>query len=586
MKWQHRGWMAGVVVAMVVGGLEWCAGRESRGAEEIVLASEGRSDYAIVVANDAAVPEKFAAEELQKYLMQISGVRLPLAGRAATERVICVGKGSVAGEEASRWESELKGRGEDGYVMGTSGKRVVLAGNSPRASLYAVYHFLEKYLGCGWCVPGDDTVPRQGTVCVRAFRDAIGPPAFTMRQLVTFYGGARLLELNLKQVDWMAKNRIDWVHPAPNGPYKWEQDKSREVYVPEVKRRGLKLEVGGHTFNTWIPADKYAAAHPEWFAVNAKGQRATDGSPRAGLCISNPEVVRTVAENMIQWLDENPEVDAVDLWHNDSKVYCHCPQCAPGDGDEEGKWPAYTRSYIRFVNQVARAVEKRHPRVLIQLLAYFHTREYPVGAEPLADNILVGLCLYNRLKQATLLPLDKPPQQTTMRPIETSPQPLDRLLRPQLSAWHDRAKHFNVYEYYTVGTSFKIWSMVSMIEEDMRYFRRLGIDGISSDMWGTNWFPTNMYAFGKLAWDPKLQGSDLIADFCRRYYGKASGTMNAYWSLLEESLRESWKNNTRVEGREKERVGLIKKALSEAEDQGIQERILAAAKLQGLALGK
>jgi len=93
------------------------------------------------------------------------------------------------------------------------------------------------------------------------------------------------------------------------------------VYVPEVERRGLYLEVGGHTFNTWIPADKYASAHPEYFAVTQDGGRATDGTHSSGLCISNADVVQTVADNMSRWLDDNPRWMRGPL-HNDSSTYC------------------------------------------------------------------------------------------------------------------------------------------------------------------------------------------------------------------------------------------------------------------------
>jgi len=190
---------------------------------------------------------------------------------------ICVGQGSTPADETAKLRSDLKDRGEDGYLMCSSGKRLALMGNSPRATLYAVYHFLEKYLGCGWCVPGDDTVPKQATIRIPRFHDAIGPAAFAMRKIVWIYdpnadaaitqayGADFMRKCNLPRIDWMAKNRFNWVHPGPNGPYVWERNKSREVFVPEVEKRGLHLEVGGHTFNTWLPPDRYAKDHPDYW---------------------------------------------------------------------------------------------------------------------------------------------------------------------------------------------------------------------------------------------------------------------------------------------------------------------------------
>ncbi len=542
---------------------------DASSAPTITLAQGGRSDYAIVVADGAALPVRFAAEELQKYLQLMCGAELPIVSQNEGDRAIVVADGASLEGELAALRTALADRGEDGYLLRTVGPRLVLTGNSPRATLYAVYHFLEKYLGCGWCAPGEDTVPQCEVVQVAAVDEAVGPPAFSMRQIIVFpYGDQLLSKNNVPHTDWLAKNRMNWAHPAPNGPYSWERNRSREVYVPEVERRGLYLEVGGHTFNTWIPADQYAAVHPEYYALTPDGGRATDGTHSSGLCISNADVVQTVADNMMRWLDENPEVDAVDLWHNDSFTYCQCPACTPPGSGEAG----YTRSYVRFCNQVAERVGQRHPQVLINALAYAHTSDCPPDVERLCDQILLGLCLFPR------------PTQRTMCPIETSTQNLDVQLRARLLAWPQVARHFYVYEYYTIGEELKRWSMVSMIGEDMRYFRRLGIQGISSDQWGPGWYPLNMYAFARLSWNPELPCDQIIHDFCTKYYGRAAETMEAYYNTLEEGLRESWTTTTPIDWRDATRLELARKALAEASDGQTQARVRDTARLHQLTL--
>lgn len=537
-------------------------------AAALRLAEDGRSDYTIVVDADAPAPVAFAAEELQKYLLQITGVRLPIATDAAGEAVVWVGDSGRLPAELAPLRADLESRGEDGYLMQGRGRRIVLAGRSPRATLYAVYHFLEQHLGCGWCVPGDDTVPRRTEVRLPPFDDRVGPPAMAMRQIIIFpYGGEWLAKNNVPHTDWLAKNRFNWAHPAPNEPHSWERNRSRETYVPEVEKRGLYLDVGGHTFNTWLPPEEHATTHPEYFAVLDKGGRAVEATEKAGLCLSHPDVAPRMAQSIIRWLDENPEVDVVDIWHNDSYTYCHCPQCTPGGATEAELRAGYTRTYIRFANRVADLVAARHPRQLLNLLAYAHTINCPPDAERLRDNVLVGLCLFPR------------PTQRTMRPLETSPQRLDANLRRQLPAWQKQAKHFYVYEYYTFSPQEKVWSMVSMLAEDIRYFQRLGVEGISSDQWGPHWYPLNMYAFGKLLWNPGLEPEEIIDDFCTRHYGRAGKTMAAYWGLLEEGLRESWTTETAIDWRDERRRELIRRALAEADGETVAGRIRATAAL-------
>ena len=47
-------------------------------AAEMLLAEGGKSAYQIVVAEDASAATKHAAEELQTFLEQISGAKLPI----------------------------------------------------------------------------------------------------------------------------------------------------------------------------------------------------------------------------------------------------------------------------------------------------------------------------------------------------------------------------------------------------------------------------------------------------------------------------------------------------------------------------
>lgn len=302
------------------------------------------------------------------------------------------------------------------------------------------------------------------------------------------------------------------------------------------------------------------------------------------ICISNPDAIRQFAENISRWCDENPEVDCIDLWHDDVPVneFCRCPKCTQSVADEAQAEAAYTKTYIRFVNQVAELVAQRHPKVMVSPLCYGHTTNCPAGAEPFHDNVLAGIALYPR------------PMQRTMHPLETSPQPLDSNLRVQIPAWRKLANHFYIYEYYTLHYEkntcwerVKFWSMVSMIREDMRFFRRLDVDGISSETWcQDDWYPLNMYAFAKLAWNPDLKAEDILVDFCRRYYGKASAPMIAYWTLLEEGLRESWQTTTPADWRDQKRIVEIKKALSLAENKTLQDRIRATAAMHDLVIGE
>lgn len=88
----------------------------------------GQARYAIVTAPSAAEPERFAAEELRRYLGLIGGGRFGDAPSGAP--VIHVGGRSPEVDAA------LEGRREDSFVVLGAGTDLYLTGNTPRATLY------------------------------------------------------------------------------------------------------------------------------------------------------------------------------------------------------------------------------------------------------------------------------------------------------------------------------------------------------------------------------------------------------------------------------------------------------------------
>ncbi|MHB9024771.1 MAG: DUF4838 domain-containing protein [Armatimonadota bacterium] len=252
----------------------------------IRLVDRGQSPYVIAVFPEAAA-ERFAAEELQRYLAEISGVMLPVATDTN-------GPAIRLGALAAELLGSLPVLSEDGYLLRTVSDDLCLCGGSPRATLYAVYHLLERYLGCGWPAPGDDVIPWQETVTLDEI-DEIAEPAFTFRSLVHF---PVEVGQTLGEIDWMAKNRLNWSHPGINGPEVWEAIRGRETLIPALQQRGLRLIWGGHTFQTWLPTDRYYPTNPEYFAL-VDGERRPQENFKGSLCVSNPEMQRAVAENII-----------------------------------------------------------------------------------------------------------------------------------------------------------------------------------------------------------------------------------------------------------------------------------------------
>jgi len=538
-------------------------------AKHWILVSQGKSAYSIFVPASAAEPEKFAAEELQRYLFEITSVKLPIT-RRLSEHVIQVG----IDHNVSRY-GQLKGLNEDAFVIQGDGKRLYLAGNTPRGTLYAVYYFLEKYVGCGWIRPGDDVVPRKSQVRLPPLLSEVREPQFSMRSvwMYPFIG-----DRNLRTVDWASKNRLNWVAAGINSSNLWSEFKSREVLVPEIEKRGLKLQWGGHTFNTWVSPKKYFGAHPEYFSL-INGKR----DPKQ-LCVSNREVAGVAAKNVSKFLDENPEVDMVDVMLNDAAQWCECSDCERMEEEkrfsvfsvgEKKTYYTHTNANIKFVNRIAQEVATKHPNVLIESLAYLMLLDAPTRVRP-AKNVMVGFADIQR-RINYWYPIYFPSDQLNLVHLEEMEKWLD-LVGPE---------RFYAYKYYSRTSTAR--GMINMdtkaenlesqlidirkrtfyvysaaIPKDLWYYRLMGIRNVQTEEW--DWEEVNMYVYARSLWDLSVSSDSLLEDYCLRAYGGAATPMLRHWLVLQEA-RDQYRSQKSLA------LSYLLKARGMTEDPNVLQRI-------------
>lgn len=485
----------------------------------VLLFGVAQQDCAIAVSIDAAAPERFAAEELQRYLAHATGGSFPIV-EAADNAGLLVG-------EIGRSLVDAPTFSEDGYLMKRVGEQVVLLGGSPRATLYAVYHFLEHYVGYRWFEPGDDAIPTVSRLEVGDIND-VEEPVYTFRSIIDF---PFTVERMLKEADWVAKNRLNWTHPGVNDPHTWEAVRGNETVLPEILKRGLRLLWGGHTFQTWIPNDVYFEAHPEYFGL-IDGERIPQQNDRGSLCLSNAEMQREVACNILRFVEENPGIDAIDLWMNDTVDWCDCEECRRFEGEADyERYPEFlrvggaaqqSRAYFTFVNNVARMIREKNPHIILSPLAY--ARSYEPPNELITEsNVFVGFTNFFRTRNKYLL---DPDDARNAAFVET------------IKRWQGHAENLFIYEYFSYPLTFNAFTEhltnVADMAAEMRYYPTIGIRQCSSEGAGEGyWRPMVMYVYGRLLWNPDQSYEAIMEDFCRHAYGEAAELMLEFWRIQE-----------------------------------------------------
>jgi hypothetical protein len=454
------------------------------------------SKYAIVLPENETPTELTAAEELRSHILEAAGVSLPVA--RGTEEY-----GILIGNAVSFDRSGIK---YDGYVIATDDKNLYLYGAIDRGTLYAVYRFLEKHIGfrkyepgVGRLLPGDVSVPA-------GLWDASNP-VFEWRT-----------------TNWASHTR-DMAFAA------WEAINPAEF--PEVERYGGAPKSIGfcHTMESLCDPKLYFNEHPEYYSLY-DGVRIPAGNyfdrPCGQLCLTNPDVLKIVIENVKRKLAENPGARIVEVSQNDNDRYCHCEKCAAVDAEEGSP----SGLMLRFVNAVADAVAEEYPDVLIRTFAYQYTRKPPKLTRP-RKNVIIRYCT---IEACFRHPLADGACERNAGRFAAELAEWSKIC-DKMSVW-DYTRNFSCYlapfpnfkvlrENARLFAENKVLHLFEQDTEDRSYTGDLG--------------SLKAYLLARLMWNPYMSEQEYqahIDDFLEGYYGPGWKNIREYMRLLHDSTRD------------------------------------------------
>lgn len=440
------------------------------------IAANGKALAPIVVDPAATPAERHAAEELRRWLGEATGAAFRIVVRAAAPKgpAILVGPGAAA--RALAPDIPWARLGDEEAVARCRGGRLLLAGGRPRGTLYAVTRFLQREVGIRWWTPWATDVPQKPALALPDF-DRREKPAFESRNPF-----------------WYPAFDPDWA--VRNG--------SNALDARLDERRGGAIVYKGfvHTFYPLIPPAEHFQAHPEWFSMNAKGERYVDGGQ---LCTTDPALREKIVERVRAWLRESPDARIVSISQNDWYGACLCPRCKAVD-EAQGS-PSGTM--LALVNFVAQRLEKEFPKVAFDTLAYQYTRRAPKTISP-RPSVVVRLCsIEGNFRQ----PLSAP---------------ANRAFGDDLRAWSRKSRRLYIWDYTTNFAHYLLphpnWFQLG---ENVRFFHQNGVRGLfeqgAYQSHGAEMAELRAWVLAQLLWDPYQDDRKLIDAFCDGYYGPAAG---------------------------------------------------------------
>jgi len=471
------------------------------------LARGGKAACAIAVAKDATAAEQTAARELAEYLRKVTGATFRSGPPPSTAggALIAVGPGA-AKAVVPDLDLNKKALGEDGIVLKTVGKHLVLTGaeGSRRGTLYAVYEFLERVVGVRWWTHTEEFVPSKPTLTVGPLDTRYKPP-FLYREVFSW---------------GMVPEERQWGYDDTDAAV---QDWAQAKFAARLRNNGhgtsMPASLGGcymplgwcHTFYPFLPPAKYFKDHPEWYS-EIDGKRVGE---RAQLCMTNDEMLAEFSKNVLAAIRKQPQLGMVVVTMNDWWGNCQCANCKALD-EAEG---SPMGSLLYGVNKVAEAVEQEFPEILVATHAYIYARKPPKTIRP-RDNVLIWLCVIER----------------------SAPQPIDsdenRQLMEDLQGWAKAAPRLFIWDYTMnlMGplTPHPNWQVFGPDFRSYRDHNAVGVfcEGESTSI--TDFVALKVYLMAHLLWDPAQDEEALINDFLRGYYGKAAPALREALRVYEQ----------------------------------------------------
>ncbi len=484
----------------------------------------------IVAESSASKVTQFAAKELQEFLSQVLGKKIPVSTQPGKGVNLYVGLGGFARKKGLKGEDLAR----DGFFIKRYGNDICIAGRDDakydpekqlkssgawkmhheRASVFGVYDFLERFAGVRFYFPGElgTIVPKKEALKLPEI-DIVEKPDFPEARMYSAFWDGEYFE---------GENRKATVNPKKN--------------LNMYRRRTHTKD--GATFshglaNAFNFEARFFKDHPEYFALNSAGVR----NPKH-LCWSSP-IMEEIYQDIKAYLTNRPASERgvgrkgarkphwdfahfvdkkVDIAPADGMVLCQCEKCKTQYQPERGQTGTATELVWKNVANWAERLKKEKIEGTLCMSAYSYYKDLPKRNIP--NNVSVSVCEIGPWAMGT---------------------PLGDFGLARVRAWKERTNHrVRLWNYAFKGYSF--WKMAGIPAYTPKaigkYYRTVApyAEGafLESESDRFLYFYMNNYIFCKLAWDNKADYEAMLNEHYRLMYGPAAKVMQKIMEEFEE----------------------------------------------------
>lgn len=506
-----------------------------------VMVKEGRSNAEIVIAEKPARAAEFGVKELQTYLEKITGARIEIVTKPTDDDAVRIFVGES--EYARRVGVTAEGLKRDAFRMVSGDNWLALVGNDMefepkepwarhhrqwaaekqaeweelaghpwmnpigagiykdynksldlwnldhRGSLNAVYAFLRE-LGFRWYMPGPlgEVLPEDTRTITLPELDRTVTPDWEVRTINRPLISANELEAALWYLRIGANEQYGILH---------------------------------HGQRCLTEHPRQRAAHPEYYAMMANGERDT-ASATANACLSSEGFFQeTLAYARLMF--DHYDIPIISVMPHDGFTHCQCDRCRDQATVERGPGGISSDYVWDFVVRVANELAKTHPDRKVFCGAYSTYRLPPLKIDKLPDNVLVQI--------------------TNGRPIRELDDAVHEEATALRAAWRAKTDHplsltLN-YSPFTDRGAYRPQYWPHVID---RGLKATAGEIWREDVWISNGkgglhYPgmahLNAWVISRLWWDVDQDIDVLLDEYYGKFYGPAAAGMKAFIEFCE-----------------------------------------------------
>lgn len=476
------------------------------------LVSNGKSTYRIVIASEASETEKYAAEELQKYIKQSTGVEIGIvrdnAGVSLGQKLLSVGNTKFISESGLN-TADLN---RDGFRIKSEGETLLIKGEFDRGTLYGVYDFLEKFIGVRFLSETFEYVPELKDV--------------------------PLYEMDIVEIPDIQSRSHNSRGTASTDPVSLAK---RRLVAAQCKADCTKFGGGYndewatpmHAYDTIVSTAEYGDAHPEWFTDVGSSEKGgnqwtlSNGLTNEGKLDETMEIslLKQAIENVKTILTENKKAIYVGIGINDNWETCDGSNCLC-DGkckEQRDLFGGHSAHAIVFNNVLIEEVNKwleetgDERDIKFVMYAYLYTLNAPVLDAPLHDlaipheDLYVLACPYSG--HAYNAAFNDPLKNSKFFGI--------------MEMWKKITDRMCIFDYPVNFAEQLAWfPNIGYLKTNLQWYKELGaLRVVSDDSRQTEcyeWLIVD-YLLSKLMWNVNQDVNGLISEFNRLYFGEKAG---------------------------------------------------------------